>query len=90
MIVRQDLKSKYGLDLNKMFKYSSELIEINVEDVKVVFDSDCPETYYIKDISGKWFLVTRKNIFSLIEIGKRYVFTTISNTIIGICEELED
>ena len=53
MIVRQDLKSKYGLDLNKMFKYSAELIEINVEDVKVVFDSDCPETYYIKDISGK-------------------------------------
>lgn len=90
MIIRDDLKSKYGLDLNKMFKFSAKLIEICVEDVKVIFDSDCPETYYIKDISGCWYLVPRKNIFSLIEIGKRYVFTSISDIIIGICESLED
>ena len=91
MIIRKDLKSKKGAEIQKMLGSSADIIQFHIKEKKTISgDGDFPDTYYIKEIDGNKYVVPRENIFNLLKEDKTYFLLCIGKIVIGIDSEYKD
>lgn len=91
MIIRKDLKSKKGAEIQKMLGSSADIIQFHIrEKIVITGVKDYPDTCYIKEIDGSKYVVPRENIFNLLEEDKTYFLLCIGKIVIGIDSEYKD